>query len=294
MNKKQRFPKILCMILAVTNVSLMLAPASSALPPLTPGRATVKNFLIAAMQPLGSTLYVWSGGWDETDKLAGPGAKCIEPLPQWRVFFESQGPDYKHYKNYYGPDPGADGNPNPDYDLEKFNEEIRAGLDCGGHVGRSIIMCRGEEERKADFRVGACAKECVERGWGQLKEQGDVTDYKPGDIMSIPKKHVWICLGRCKDGSIVLVHASPPGVHLCGTTLPGKEDSEAVKLASRYMTKYFPEWNKKYPRYSRDGVEYLKGSNQMRWDVSGTKFMSDPEGYTQRAPEEILRELFGD
>lgn len=256
--------------------------------------ATVKNLLIAAMEPVGRTLFVWSGGWDETDRVAGPGVKCIEPLLQWKAFFESQGPDYRNYEKYYGPNCGDDGLPNPHYDLTKFNEQIRAGLDCGGFVGRSIMMCLGKEERKADFRVGACAKECVERGWGQLKKAEDITDYKPGDIMTIPKEHVWICLGQCKDGSVVLVHASPPGVHLCGTTLPGKEDSEAVRLASRYMAEYFPEWHKKYPQYSRDGIMYLKESNQMRWDVSGAKFMSDPDGYTQKVPEEILKELLGD
>ena len=34
------------------------------------------------------------------------------------------------------------------------------------------------------------------------------TNYYPGDIVSM-NGHVWMCLGKCSDGGILLVHTSP-------------------------------------------------------------------------------------
>ena len=75
--------------------------------------------------------------------------------------------------------------------------------------------------------------------------------------------HVWICIGKCEDVSVVFVHSSPPGVQINGTTTPdGKEDSMAIKLATHYMTKYYQEWAEEYPKFSRN-EDYLTKYSQI-------------------------------
>mgnify|MGYP000688916402 FL=1 len=75
--------------------------------------------------------------------------------------------------------------------------------------------------------------------------------------------HVWLSLGQCFDGSVVILHSSPAGVHISGTPTPkGAENSQAIKLANKYMSKYYPVWNKKYPVKPFD---YLGKYSQFRW-----------------------------
>ena len=88
--------------------------------------------------------------------------------------------------------------------------------------------------------------------------------------------------------------APVPGVQLSGTpSKTGRANSEAVKLASYYMKKYFPAWYKKYPNCAK-GSSYLSHYAQMRWDITGTKVMSDPDGYRNKSAKAILKDLFGD
>ena len=84
---------------------------------------------------------------------------------------------------------------------------------------------------------------------GKVKKAKYITEYKAGDIMSGENvSHVWLSLGQCFDGSVVILHSSPAGVHISGTPTPkGAENSQAIKLANKYMSKYYPVWNKKYP-----------------------------------------------
>ena len=136
-------------------------------------------------------------------------------------------------------------------------------------------------------------------GWGRYTPAEYVTDWKAGDIMSA-KGHVWMSLGMCEDGSVLLLHASPPGVSLCGTAemprlhttgLSGVKDksgSQAELLAEQYMRKYYPKWYERYPNCSRD-VAYLKKSSQMRWN-RGT--LSDVEKLTEKTASEVLAWLF--
>lgn len=41
------------------------------------GTSTIKNFLRTAMAPVGSTMYVWGGGWNKADTGAGTDAKLL-------------------------------------------------------------------------------------------------------------------------------------------------------------------------------------------------------------------------
>lgn len=125
------------------------------------------------------------------------------------------------------------------------------------------------------------------KGFGSYTPFYSVTDWKPGDIMSM-KGHVWISLGMCRDGSVVLLHASPPGVLLCGTSLPDGGRSQAVELAESYMAAYYPDWYRKFPNCTR-GASYQANSSQMRWSP---QVLSDEEGIRNMGAEEVLKKLF--
>ena len=59
------------------------------------------------------------------------------------------------------------------------------------------------------------------------------------------------------------------------------------------MKKYFPAWYKKYPNCAK-GSSYLSHYAQMRWDLTGKKVMSDPDGYRNKSAKAILKDLLGD
>ena len=74
--------------------------------------------------------------------------------------------------------------------------------------------------------------------------------------------HVWMVVGQCEDGSVVLLHSTPPGVSLAGTLLEDGTKSQAVQLAEAYMSRYYPEWYSKYDGYGKD-YSYLTDSSRM-------------------------------
>lgn len=129
------------------------------------------------------------------------------------------------------------------------------------------------------------ARACAARGWGYLV-QGD---YKPGDICSM-EGHVWMSLGRCMDGSVLLVHASPPGVRICGTYLDDGAKSEAVKLAEQVMQKQYPAWYARYPECGV-GYFYLEDSVSMRWY---TDEETDPYHLQEMWAEDVVHFLYPD
>ena len=134
------------------------------------------------------------------------------------------------------------------------------------------------------------AKKFAGYGWGSYKRAASVRDYRPGDVMST-SGHVYIVIGQCKDGSVILVHASPPGVQICGTAAKsGKKNSQAVRLARKYRIKYFPGWQKRFPKCDRP-ASYIRRYSQFRWYLSANHVMSDPDGYRNMAPEDILDDL---
>lgn len=240
------------------------------------GTSTIKNFLKTAIAPIGSTMYVWGGGWNKADTGAGSSAKRIGLSPKWRTFAKKKTAAY-NYRNY--------------------RYQIHDGLDCSGYVGWCVYNVLHTKKNQTGYVYSASyqAKKFSELGFGSY-QAGDITDYQAGDIMSSTCKccgHVWIVVGACKDGSVVLVHSSPSGVQLCGTTTPsGKKNSKAYRLARKYMKKYYNTWYKKYPDVSR-GASYLSHYGQMRWQTTGNGVvLSDPDGYQTMSAEEILKDLF--
>ena len=229
---------------------------------------SMEKLLLSTKEPLGATLYVWGGGWNEADDGAGKEAVTIGVSPAWKAFFDKNDASYDYHNTKY---------------------QIHDGLDCSGYVGWVIYNTFETESGKPGYVMSSTdmAKSFSEKGWGSFTEASSVSDWKPGDIMSM-KGHVWIALGTCEDQSVLLIHASPPGVRICGTLNEDGSESMAVELARTYTRKYYKEWDERYPVYgvSRD---YLVKSSQMRWKE---ETFPDAKKFQSMKPEEILEWMF--
>ena len=156
--------------------------------------------------------------------------------------------------------------------------------------------------------VGArnLAKGLSDKGYGEytknLKSDTGNLDLKPADIVSISDHHVWISLGTCDDGSVVIAHCTPsksrtnnPGGGVQISAIGDSTDCEAYRLAKKYMSKYYPKWYDRYPIYLTDPNVYLavdKGNaGRFRWSDN---CLLDPERITDMTPEEVLKLLFNE
>ncbi|MDO5155343.1 MAG: hypothetical protein Q4D51_05205 [Eubacteriales bacterium] len=238
-------------------------------------KSSIKDLLQIAISPIGTTMYVWGGGWNEADLAAGPEAMRKGLSPSWEKFASMQ---------------------DATYDYHQFRHQIHDGLDCSGFVGWVVYNTfhTENEEKNYVFRASRQAEHFSNMGFGTYYLAHQVTDYKAGDIMSSTCgccSHVWIVVGSCLDGSIVLVHSSPPGVQLCGTVTPdGKKNSQAYRLAKKYMKKINRDWYRKYPNVSRD-IRYLSHYAQMRWFIGWDGVLTDYEGYREMHADQILKDL---
>lgn len=241
------------------------------------GVSTIKNFLKTALAPVGSTMYVWGGGWNKADTGAGTDARRVGLSPAWRSFARGK---------------------TSSYDYNDYRYEIHKGLDCSGYVGWAVynVLNVKNHGRGYVFSASMQAKKLSELGFGSYRTEHQVTEYQAGDIMSSTCSccsHVWIVVGQCSDNSVVLLHASPSGVQLNGTVTPnGEKNSQAIRLAARYMKKYFKSWYQKFPQMDR-GIAYLNHYGQMRWKTTGNGItLSDPDGLQTMSAEDVLEELF--
>lgn len=242
-----------------------------------PGEAhTIKNYLLGALQPVGSALYVWGGGW------AQPTATHIGVYPGWVTWFNSQG-SYYNYQNYMD-----------------LSAATRAkGLDCSGFVGWStyqIMQSKSGVGNGYAVEASTVASVYAGRGYGTLRSQSALSKNKylgqfhAGDVGSM-SGHTFIVLGQCSDGSLVIVHSTPPCVQINGTTTPdGAYNSEAITLAKQFMERYYPSLVKKFGLSCSVGTSYIRASNMLRWNE---KTLSDPEGYGNKTAGQILADLFG-
>jgi len=215
-----------------------------------------------ALEPVGHTMYIWGGGWDTEEKSAGTGASRIGVSPKWKTFAASQ---------------------DADYDYEKHRFERENGLDCSGYVGWVIYNLFEEKNGKKGYVTTSTdmAESFAAQGWGKLIK--DPKEFLPGDIVSMDG-HVWISLGTCQDGSVLLIHSSPPGVSICGTQINEGETSIAIDLAQEYMETNYPKWQEKYPNRIVPS-SYLENVSVMRW--SG-QIMNDAKKYQSLNGEELL------
>lgn len=225
-----------------------------------------------ALQPVGKTMYVWGGGWNKEDNGAGKEARSIGLGDQWQEFMKKQTSSYNYKTTRY---------------------QIHNGLDCSGYVGWTMYNLFHTRDGEEGYVMKArdMAKNFSSRGWGSFTPSKSVKDYRPGDIMS-NATHVYIVLGSCDDGSVVLLHASPPGVQISGTVdRQGKKNSEASRLAKKYMKKYYPEWYRKYPSKTLD-KSYLKSYHQMRWKTGQDQILQDVQDLHSMDAEQVLSKLF--
>ena len=251
-----------------------------------PGERTLFSLLCAAMQPLGTTLYVYGGGWNLDDTGAGREAVTPFPSPAWKTFFLSQdeGYDYRRFR-------GSGCNP-----------WHSAGLDCSGYLGWVIYAALHRKNGLEGYvypsteMAGALAA----RGLGRLVRPP--CRFLPGDLFSM-EGHIWLCVGVCRDESLVIAHSSPtpsrrmgsPGGGVQLSAIPARDSRprcEALDLARRYMSQ-FPVWSRRYEAVSRPRTLYtVPGTNSnsglFRWSV-----LRDPEGIRSMTAGQVLQKLFG-
>lgn len=231
-------------------------------------KLSIEHLLFLAKEPLGKTMYVWGGGWNEEDTGAGVEAVTLGVSPIWEQFTEEQ---------------------DAEYDFNQTKYQIHNGLDCSGYIGWLVYNLLETENGKEGYVVKSSemARFLAKKGLGEYTESTQVKDWKPGDIMSM-KGHVWMSLGSCEDGSVVVIHASPPGVILSGTSLPDGSESMAVKLAKKYMKENYPKWYEKYAVKACE-YKYITDSDRMRWSED---ILKDTYGLREKSAEEVLNWIF--
>lgn len=226
---------------------------------------SMDKLLRTAIEPVGNTMYIWGGGWNEADDGAGIEAVSIGVSPKWEEYASKQDAYYNYRNTRY---------------------QIHDGLDCSGYIGWLVYNVMNTENGKEGYVMYACdmANTYASYGWGTYMTSGD---YKPGDICSM-SGHVWLCLGTCSDGSVLLVHSSPPGVRICGTKLPGGYNSQAVELATQIMSTHYKDWYDRYPDCSVN-ASFLTNSVKMQWDTS---ILLDENDLQNASGEEVAEYLF--
>ncbi len=252
-----------------------------------PEGRTLAAFLSAALLPVGQALYVYGGGWDLHDR--GPGPQSVIPglPPTWGRFFRRQDAFYD-YRLWRGSPP------------HRFNPYYYAGLDCSGYVGWAVYNALYALPGAPGFVCPSTALArslagCPGLGTWAVPE-GD--GYLPGDIVSIPG-HVWICLGRCRDGSLVILHSTPSpsragrpggGVQMTGVGLT--PDCQAARLAQWYMETRCPAWSLRYPAVWKPRHTYTHFtapcSGRFRWNLAAGGLLSDPHNLVNTPPIRIL------
>ncbi len=232
------------------------------------GKRSILDFLKIAIQPVGKTMYIWGGGWNEEDTAAGIEAVTLGVSPRWAQFASMQDSSY-------------------DYNTTRY--QIHDGLDCSGYVGWAVYNLLENENGHEGYVLSASkmASDFANRGLGTYIPVSSLEYWQAGDIMSMDG-HVWIVVGICEDGSVLLLHASPPGVIFSGTKLADGSNSQAIELAKQIMKEHYPDWYDRYPDCAR-GYFYLTGASAMRWD---RKILSDEEGLCSMTAEEVIGLLY--
>lgn len=264
-----------------------LPPAPAPFSGYVPGLRTLKNLLATAMTPLGQALYVYGGGWNWQDTGAGPQAVSIGLAPEWFAFFQAQVLRYS-YRDFY-----------PAYGRNSY---YFAGLDCSGYLGWAVYNTLHEASCLPGY-VGPAqemARDFARRGWGRLTE--DAGSFCPGDVCSITG-HVWLCVGTCGDGSILLAHSTPTesrldcpggGVQLSALSPSDSDSCAALALAESVMKRHCPVWYRRYAPVRKPYAVYTDFSGGVfRWAFEDGGVLTDPDDFAALGAEEIVKRLFG-
>lgn len=233
---------------------------------MTKAHKSTTDFLKTALMPAHSTLYIWGGGWSADDKTAGADSMRLGLNPEWERFYKSQ---------------------NGSYDFKDYRYRYGCGLDCSGYVGWAVYNFFGVDDKTSYVTVSKNqGRMLAEMGFGVFKPRANML--LPGDIVS-SIDHVYITVKQCRDGSVILLHSSPPGVQLCGTAAKtGCADSEANRLVKYYTERYYPDWYKKFS-YCTRGSSYLKDISSFSWYEH---IMPDSDCLRQITPKQVMKLLF--
>lgn len=226
------------------------------------------DFLRIAKEPVGSTMYVWGGGWNEEDTGAGIEAVTLGLSSRWAEFAAEQ---------------------DETYDYKQTRYQIHDGLDCSGYIGWAVYNVLETENGQDGYVLSSTkmAEHYAQIGLGEYIPAEEMYTWVAGDIMSM-KGHAWIVVGTCDDGSVLLMHASPPGIVFSGTKLADGTKSQAVALAEQIMETHYLQWYQKYPNCAKSH-SYLIDSSAMRWS---SEVLHDEEGLRGMTAEEVVNVLF--
>lgn len=276
-----------------------------------PGERTLKNFLATAFMPVGTTLYVYGGGWDWQDAGSAIQTRTIGVSEDWVRFFRVQDENYT-FRDKDGNEELKDP-AHSYYPYGGYNEYYYAGLDCSGYVGWTLYNVMNTENGLDGCVMGSTktAKKLADNGWGEWTQDFARpvdyagSDFHPGDVFSI-SGHVWMCVGTCDDGSLLILHSTAadsrtgqPGGGPELSAIGEDENCEAYQLADQYMSEYFPEWYERYPVALKDYDQYTSVENEnagkFSWNLTGENGgLNDPDHYSDMTSEEILEDLFGE
>ena len=272
-----------------------------------PGLRTLKNFLATCFEPMGTALYVYGGNWNWQDDGSSVQSRHIGVPGTWVDFYRSQDASYAYADDYH--------KSTSYYPYGGWNEYYYAGTDCSGYAGWAVYNTLNTEDGKQGYVTGASSQglmfaEKYNFGtWTNDPFDTEEDPLKPGDMVSTPS-HIWICVGKCEDGSMVIIHSTVTnsstgreggGVQLSALNPEGfNKNCEAYRLACEYTEKYFPDWAERYPVVMKSYKNYVNFERtstypgRFRWSLDGTDGLSDPDGYTDMSAEEILKDLFGE
>jgi len=306
-----------------------LKPLTSTYGPLiqgTPGERSLKNLIMTAFEPMGTTLYVYGGGWDFQDIGSDYQAMSIGVSDLWVDFFNSQDSSY----NYKGMN--KDG-----YDYYPYlawNTYHYLGTDCCGYLGWVFYNMAYDESLSApglmanglhfvqnlDEKTDLGTFVHLSREYGVDKKEyykSVIEEMQPGDFVSIPG-HVYMVIGACEDGSLLVIHCTVTqsstmhyggGVQLSAVSPNGEYDRmcTACRLAEAYTKKFYFDWFYRYPIVMKDEDSYLtfpdnpteKCTGIYHWNILDTleghedQGLVDPDGFADMTAEEIMAALFG-
>ncbi|MDO4478116.1 MAG: RICIN domain-containing protein [Lachnospiraceae bacterium] len=239
-----------------------------------PGGKTLTNLMQNALIPCGRVLYIWGGGWGDSD------ANKIGYLSSWGNFFNSHA--------------------NGSYNRNDYKYKYGAGLDCSGYISWVVYNTQFTANNQFSILSGngtsynstKLANRIASLGWATYYggAPGSYRQLKPGDIVSM-NGHVWMYVGSCSDGSGVIVHSSPMGqtygggVQLAGTVNDaGQANSEGYRLAKAYNEKYFSYWP--YPTNTAGNSYRTSAVGYARWN-------NDPDGLKNMTAAQVLNKLLG-
>lgn len=232
-----------------------------------------------AMQPVGTTLYVWGGGWNAADTAAGETALYQGVYPEWAQYFAANagsGYSYKAGKSSW----------------ESGNRKWRFyGLDCSGFIGWAVynsILSEGQPGGYV-FKSSKVASTLAYCGYGTAQSCTPHDTFQAGDIVSI-SGHVFLCLGQCEDGSVLIVHSTPNGGAQLSGTVSGGSSSQASELAAEFMKTYYPAWWSCFggQKTAVSASKYLYGT---KFSWASDDGIADSAGLRGKTAEQVLEYL---